>query len=303
PIIIPVIRASTAFPGVSGVVGGGRRGSAVVAMAVAVAAHTLMDDDAQPTLQDHLLADRDVVLLAWQDPFDDAPPRQDVRQHARALGLLVVLVQRDVVQQLVVNPSPTDLCAMAVRAPRSILHKWDKALGLPRQPAAAWHRERLRDELAEYRAARTTQQRLSETAYVFFTLSRAAYDGFPVRRLPPFATSHVLVYGYMVGKYTSRWLFFSRACFALQILAAFYNERGSQSKQEFQAGRSRYPSSHQPAELQAEGLPTPPVLATISVTSDIWFQTQRKEAVMGQIGQLAIFVPYLCWACHHSMAW
>ncbi|KAI0431300.1 hypothetical protein F5Y09DRAFT_355095 [Xylaria sp. FL1042] len=96
---------------------------------------------------------------------------------------------------------------------KTILYRWHKLLSLPRQSSSAWHRNRLREELAEYRAARSPLERLSETADVFFSLSRATYDGFPVHKLPRFAMRHIPVYGYMLAKFTSRWLFYRALAF------------------------------------------------------------------------------------------
>jgi hypothetical protein len=89
-----------------------------------------------------------------------------------------------------------------------ILHRWHKLLGLPRHSRPSWYRDQLRDELVEYRAARTPLEKLSETSDVFFALSRARHDGFPVRRLPVLRILHVPVYGYVLAKYTSRWGFY-----------------------------------------------------------------------------------------------
>ncbi len=96
---------------------------------------------------------------------------------------------------------------------KTILCRWHKLLSLPRQSSSAWYRDRLREELAEYRAASTPLARLSEAADVFFSLSRATYDGFPVHRLPPFTIRHIPVYGYMLAKFTSRWLFYRALAF------------------------------------------------------------------------------------------
>ncbi len=85
-------------------------------------------------------------------------------------------------------------------------------LGLSRQSPPSWYRDRLREELRERRIAKTPWQKLSETSDVFFSSSRARYDGFPVRKVPPFVTSrHVLVYAYMLTKFTLRWKFYRTA--------------------------------------------------------------------------------------------
>jgi hypothetical protein len=94
----------------------------------------------------------------------------------------------------------------------TFLRQWHRMLGLARQSPPSWYRDRLREELRELRAANTPWQKLSETSDVFFSISRAQYDGFPVRELPPFVASrHVLVYAYMLAKYTLRWGFYRTA--------------------------------------------------------------------------------------------
>jgi hypothetical protein len=81
-------------------------------------------------------------------------------------------------------------------------------LGLSRQ-SQSWYRARLREELHELRNAKTPLLKLSETSDVVFSIVRAQYDGFPIRKLP-FVTSpqHVILYAYMVAKFTSRWTFY-----------------------------------------------------------------------------------------------
>lgn len=82
-------------------------------------------------------------------------------------------------------------------------------LRLTPQSPPSWYRDRVREELQERRAANTRWRRLSETSDVFFSISRAMYDGFPVRDLPPFlAPRNVPVYIYMIVKYTLRWKFY-----------------------------------------------------------------------------------------------
>lgn len=82
-------------------------------------------------------------------------------------------------------------------------------LGLSRQSPPSWYRDRIREELRERRTAITPWQKLSETSDVFFSISRAQYDGFPVRKLPRFVASrHTLIYAYMLAKYTLRWKFY-----------------------------------------------------------------------------------------------
>lgn len=94
----------------------------------------------------------------------------------------------------------------------AVLRRWHGMLGLSRQSPSSWYRDRPWEELRERRAARAPWQKLSETSDVFFSISRARYDGFPIRKLPPISAScHVLVYAYMLAKYTSRWTFYRTA--------------------------------------------------------------------------------------------
>lgn len=90
-----------------------------------------------------------------------------------------------------------------------LLRQWHGMLGLSRQSPPSWYRDRLREELWERRTATTRWRKLSEASDVFFSISRAQHDGFPVRKLPPFSASrHALVYVYMLAKYTLRWKFY-----------------------------------------------------------------------------------------------
>lgn len=93
-----------------------------------------------------------------------------------------------------------------------VLRRWHGMLRLTRQPAASWHRDRLREELRERRTAQTWCHRLSETADILFSLSRAHHDGFPLRSLPCMLSPYyALAYSYMLAKYTSRWGFYQVA--------------------------------------------------------------------------------------------
>ncbi|KAI2637444.1 uracil phosphoribosyltransferase-domain-containing protein [Xylaria nigripes] len=98
--------------------------------------------------------------------------------------------------------------SMFRNAGKSVLTRWHRLLALPRQSPPSWYQDRYREEVAEFHEATTTLQKLSEESDVFFALSRAQYDGFPVAELPHFRPRHVFVYAYMVGKYTSRWAFY-----------------------------------------------------------------------------------------------
>ncbi|KAI1824264.1 hypothetical protein F4861DRAFT_270598 [Xylaria intraflava] len=91
---------------------------------------------------------------------------------------------------------------------KAILRRWHGILNLPRQTPATWYRDRYNEELVEFHQANTFVERLSEQSDVFFAISRAEYDGFPIEPLPQFRTRHLIVYAYMVAKYTSRWAFF-----------------------------------------------------------------------------------------------
>ena len=85
-------------------------------------------------------------------------------------------------------------------------------LGLAKKSPPSWYRDRLRNELQERHTAETFCQRLSETSDVFFSISRARHDGYPVRMLPSFVASrHAHVYAYMLVKYTLRWGFYRTA--------------------------------------------------------------------------------------------
>ena len=89
------------------------------------------------------------------------------------------------------------------------LRRWHGKLGLPRHSSPSWYRDRLREELRERRSAKTPWQKLSETSDVFFSSSRAQYDGSAVRKIPSVvAFRHIPVYVYMVLKYTLRWGFY-----------------------------------------------------------------------------------------------
>lgn len=91
----------------------------------------------------------------------------------------------------------------------ALLRRWYRMLNLSRQSPPLWYRDRVREELRERRAANTALQRLSESSDVFFSSSRARYDGHPVHNLPMSPTyRHDLIYAYMFIKFTSRWAFY-----------------------------------------------------------------------------------------------
>ncbi|EQL02553.1 hypothetical protein OCS_01744 [Ophiocordyceps sinensis CO18] len=95
-----------------------------------------------------------------------------------------------------------------------LLRQWHGFLDLKRQPQP-WYGERLLEELAEQRAARTALERLSETADVLYVTSRAEHDGHGLGEMPAFRARHLVVYAYLVLKYTSRYAFYrvaARCC-------------------------------------------------------------------------------------------
>ena len=85
---------------------------------------------------------------------------------------------------------------------------WYGVLSLSRQPRSSWYRDRVREELHERRKATSRIQKLSETSDVFFSISRARHDGSSIRKLPVFSFRHMLVYAYMVAKFSLRWTFY-----------------------------------------------------------------------------------------------
>lgn len=56
-------------------------------------------------------------------------------------------------------------------------------------------------------------ERLSEASDVFFAMSRAKYDGYPIAELPSLGLRSIPVYGYMLAKFTSRWAFYRALAF------------------------------------------------------------------------------------------
>lgn len=93
-----------------------------------------------------------------------------------------------------------------------LLSCWHGGLGLQRQVLRSWHCDRLREEELELREARTYLEKISEASDVLFSISRARHDGFDIQPLPSFFDRrYMLAYLYMVGKFSSRWLFFMSA--------------------------------------------------------------------------------------------
>ncbi|KAI1197352.1 hypothetical protein F5X97DRAFT_324568 [Nemania serpens] len=89
-----------------------------------------------------------------------------------------------------------------------ILRPWYTLLGLPLNLSPEWHHDRVREELIEYREAKTWLEALSEASDVFFSISRAKYDGVAGLELPQLNIHHVPIYGYLLAKFTSRRLFY-----------------------------------------------------------------------------------------------
>ena len=90
-----------------------------------------------------------------------------------------------------------------------VLRRWHGMLGLPQQSPLSWYQDRLQEELHEQQTATTSWQRISETSNILFSISRANFNGFPICRLPSITGPlHVLVYAYMLVKYTSCWTFY-----------------------------------------------------------------------------------------------
>lgn len=94
----------------------------------------------------------------------------------------------------------------------AFLTLWHRALGLQRQVPRSWHSDRLREEEQELREARTYLEKISEASDVLFSISRARHEGFDIRSLPSFFDrKYTLAYLYLVGKFSSRCLFYMTA--------------------------------------------------------------------------------------------
>lgn len=104
------------------------------------------------------------------------------------------------------------------------LLRWHGFLRLPRHPQS-WYKDRLREEICERRLATTPFQKLNETADVFYIISRVQYDSHALRRLPDFILPHLVVYAYLLSKYTSRWQFYRVAA------SCVFNTRSRQPEQ------------------------------------------------------------------------
>lgn len=83
---------------------------------------------------------------------------------------------------------------------------WLSKLRLKRQTSMTWHRDRIKEELAERRQARRAILKLSETCDVLFSFARARHDGNGFRHWPRTNEfRYFLPYTYMIFKYTSRY--------------------------------------------------------------------------------------------------
>lgn len=93
------------------------------------------------------------------------------------------------------------------------LHRWHRFLGL-RIQHPSWYRARFLEELFERHEARTWCHKLSESADVFYVISRSQHDGHSVGELPRFPfLEEAPIYLYMIPKCTSRWMFYQTAAF------------------------------------------------------------------------------------------
>ncbi|KAL2069300.1 hypothetical protein VTL71DRAFT_15638 [Oculimacula yallundae] len=107
---------------------------------------------------------------------------------------------------------PTRLTKMRFNV-STALKPWYCMLALTRQSPKSWHASRLTEEKEEVRIATTLIQKLSEESDIFFTIGRAAHDGCYIGDQPALSRSyrHVLIYAYMVGKFSSRCAFYQTA--------------------------------------------------------------------------------------------
>ncbi|KAI0173024.1 hypothetical protein GGR52DRAFT_572829 [Hypoxylon sp. FL1284] len=156
---------------------------------------------------------------------------------------------------------------------KTLWRRWHSMLGLSRQSPPSWYADRVREEFQELREARTPLERPSETSDVFFSISRADHDGFPVQELPQFAWHHVLIYAYMLAKFTSRWLFYQVAAFLCQFDYRFTGGEvvnpSKDSKMDQVASRHGLDPVSQ---VQVDRSSTPTGLAAVPVTLSISYR-------------------------------
>lgn len=93
-----------------------------------------------------------------------------------------------------------------------LLHRWHAALNLPQQ-SLSWYRARLAEEIRERRCASSSLARLSETADIFYILSRSRLDGHSLRALPALNIMQLPIYAYLFAKFTARWHFYRAAAY------------------------------------------------------------------------------------------
>lgn len=93
-----------------------------------------------------------------------------------------------------------------------LVKRWYGILGLPRQ-VPSFYPSILAGEIEELGLAEIALEKFSETSDVYFARTRAFYDGYPADGgVPHFATwKNILIYAYMIGKYTLRWGFYRTA--------------------------------------------------------------------------------------------
>ena len=92
------------------------------------------------------------------------------------------------------------------------MNRWWHGLLRMRRHDRTWHKRDMLGEMAEFREARTTIEKLSELSDVMYTYTRAAWTGHalpdPLRNVPSLVRYGVIA-PYMIGKYSSRFLFYS----------------------------------------------------------------------------------------------
>ncbi|RKF80642.1 hypothetical protein GcM1_191026 [Golovinomyces cichoracearum] len=89
-----------------------------------------------------------------------------------------------------------------------LVNRWHSLLSIAPQHNKTWYQDRLREEFRERNEAQGWLEQISETSDIFYNITRAHHDGFPIGRLPGFKPSHLPIYVYMIGKYTLRWAFY-----------------------------------------------------------------------------------------------
>ncbi len=89
----------------------------------------------------------------------------------------------------------------------NLINKWHTLLGMP-QYDAAWHKQDMADELAEYLEASGFIETWSELSDVVYTYTRATWSGHTSIEFP--LSKMLIPFGiiYMIPKYSLRWKFF-----------------------------------------------------------------------------------------------